>query len=80
MGKIQGCRETLYISSETNYGPDNVAEKFQQKISLKSAVLVKKGQYHRSMSQIKEAINAFKMAKQVAELAQEQARGSNERR
>ena len=31
MGKIQGCRETPYVSSETNYGPDNVAEKFQQK-------------------------------------------------
>ena len=39
-------------------------------------MLVKKGQYHRSLSQIKEAIDAFKMAKQVAEMAQEQARGS----
>ena len=39
-------------------------------------MLVKKGQCHRSLSQIREAINAFKMAKEVAELAQEQARGS----
>ena len=39
-------------------------------------MLVKKGQCHRSLSQVKEAIDAFKMAKQVAEMAQEQARGS----
>ena len=35
-----------------------------------------KGQCHQSLSQIKEAINAFKMAKEVAELAQTQVRGS----
>ena len=68
--------EKHFTLAVTNYSPDNVAEKFQQTISTKSAVLVKKGQCHRSMSQIKEAINAFKMAKQVAELAQEQASGS----
>ena len=55
----------------TNYSPDNVAEKFQQMILTKSTVLVKKGQCHRSLSQIKEAINAFKMAKEVAETEQE---------
>ena len=60
----------------TYYGTDNVAEKFQQTILSKSAVLVKKGNCHRSLSQIKEAINAFKLAKEVAELRQEQAVGS----
>ena len=60
----------------TNYSPDNIAEKFEEVILTKSAVLVKKGQCHRSLSQIKEAIDAFKMAKQVAEMAQEQATGS----
>ena len=60
----------------TNYSTDNVAEKFQQTILSKSAVLVKKGDCHRSLSQIKEAINAFKLAKEVAELRQEQAVGS----
>ena len=56
--------EKHFTLAVTNYSPDNVAEKFQQTISTKSAVLVKKGQCHWSMSQIKEAINAFKMAKQ----------------
>ena len=60
----------------TNYSTDNVAEKFQQTILSKSAVLVKKGHCHRSLSQIKEAINAFKLAKEVAESRQEQAVGS----
>ena len=60
----------------TSYSHDNVAEKFQEVILTKPAVLVKKGQCHRSLSQIKEAIDAFKMAKQVAEMAQEQAIGS----
>ena len=59
----------------TNYGADNVAEKFQQTILTKSVVLVKKGYCHRSLSQIKEAINSFKTAKKVAESTQEQARG-----
>ena len=59
-----------------NYNPDSVAEKYQQTILTKSAILVKKGQCHRSLSQIKEAINAFKMAKEVAESAQAQVRGS----
>ena len=68
--------EKHFTLAVTVYSPDNVAEKFQQTILTKSAVLVKKGQCHRSLSQIKEAINAFKMAKEVAELAQEQARGS----
>ena len=68
--------EKHFTLAVTYYSPDNVAEKFQQTISTKSAVLVKKGQCHRSLSQIREAVNAFKMAKEVAELAQEQARGS----
>ena len=68
--------EKHFTLAVTYYSPDNVAEKFQQTILTKSAVLVKKGQCHRSLSQIREAINAFKMAKEVAELAQEQARGS----
>ena len=68
--------EKHFTLAVTNYNPDNVAEKFQQTILTKSAVLVKKGQCHRSLSQIKEAINAFKLAKEVAESAQEQARGS----
>ena len=67
--------EKHFTLAVTYYNPDNVAEKFQQTILTKSAVLVKKGQCHRSLSQIREAINAFKMAKEVAELAQEQARG-----
>ena len=50
----------------TNYSTDNVAEKFQQTILSKSAILVKKDHSHRSLSQIKEAINAFKTAKEVA--------------
>ena len=68
--------EKHFTLAVTYYSPDNVAEKFQQTILTKSAVLVKKGQCHRLLSQIREAINAFKMAKEVAELAQEQARGS----
>ena len=68
--------EKHFTLAVTYYSPDNVAEKFQQTILTKSAVMVKKGQCHRSLSQIREAINAFKMAKEVAELAQEQARGS----
>ena len=60
----------------TNYNSDNVAEKFQPTILTKSAVLVKKGQCHRSLSQIKEAIKAFEVAKEVAKLAQEQVIGS----
>ena len=59
----------------TNYSNDNVAEKFQQTILSKSAVLVKKGHCHLSLSQIKEASNAFKLAKEVAESRQEQTRG-----
>ena len=72
--KYRGA-EKHFTLAVTNYSPDNVAEKFQQTILTKSAVLVKKGQCHRSLSQIKEAINAFKMAKEVAESAQEQTRG-----
>ena len=68
--------EKHFTLAVTYYSPDNVAEKFQHTILTKSAVLVKKGQCHRSLSQIREAVNAFKMAKEVAELAQEQARGS----
>ena len=67
--------EKHFTLAVTYYSPDNVAEKFQHTILTKSAVLVKKGQCHRSLSQIREAINAFKMAKEVAELAREQARG-----
>ena len=68
--------EKHFTLAITNYSPDNVAEKYQQTILTKSAVLVKKGQCHRSLSQIKEAINAFKMATEVAESAQAQVRGS----
>ena len=68
--------EKHFTLAVTYYSTDNVAEKFQHTILTKSAVLVKKGQCYRSLSQIREAINAFKMAKEVAELAQEQARGS----
>ena len=68
--------EKHFTLAITNYSPDNVAEKYQQTILTKSAVLVKKGQCHQSLSQIKEAINAFKVAKEVAESAQQQARGS----
>ena len=68
--------EKHFTLAVTYYSPDNVAEKFQHTILTKSTVLVKKGQCHRSLSQIREAINAFKMAKEVAELAQDQARGS----
>ena len=68
--------EKHFTIAVANYSPDNVAEKYQQIILTKSAVLVKKGQCHRSLSQIKEAINAFKIAKEVAESAQQQARGS----
>ena len=68
--------EKHFTLAVTYYSANNVAEKFQHTILTKSAVLVKKGQCHRSLSQIREAINAFKMAKEVAELAQEQARGS----
>ena len=68
--------EKHFTLAVTYYNPDNVAEKFQHTILTKSAVLVKKGQCHKLLSQIREAINAFKMAKEVAELAQEQARGS----
>ena len=46
-----------------------MAEKYQQTILTKSAVL-------RSLSQIKEAIKAFKIAKEVAGSAQQQAIGS----
>ena len=68
--------EKHFTLAVTNYSPDNVAKKYQQTILTKSAVLVKKGQCHQSLSQIKEAINAFKVAKEVAESAQRQARGS----
>ena len=68
--------EKHFTLAVTYYSSDNVAEKFQQTILTKSAVLVKKGQCHRSLSQIKEAISAFKMGKEIAELAQGQTRGS----
>ena len=68
--------EKHFTLAVTYYSSDNVAEKFQQTILTKSAVLVKKGQCHRSLSQIREAISAFKMAKEIAELAQGQTRGS----
>ena len=68
--------EKHFTLAVTYYSSDNVAEKFQETILTKSAVLVKKGQCHRSLSQIKEAISAFKMAKEIAELAQGQTIGS----
>ena len=57
-----------------NYSTNNVAEKFQQTILSKSAVLVKKGRCHQSLSQIKEAIHAFKTAKEVAESTKDKAK------
>ena len=68
--------EKHFTLAVTNYSPDNVAEKYQQTILTKSAVLVKKGQCHQSLSQNKEAINAFKIAKEVEESPQQQDRGS----
>ena len=68
--------EKHFTLAMTYYSSDNVAEKFQETIFTKSTVLRKKGQCHRSLSQIKEAINAFKMAKEEAEQVQEQTRGS----
>ena len=65
--------EKHFTLAVTYYSTDNVAEKFQ--ILTNSEMLVKKGQCHQSLSQIREAINAFNIAKEVAELAQEQARG-----
>ena len=58
--------EKHFTLAVTYYSSDNVAEKFQETILTKSAVLVKKGQCHRSLSQITEAISAFKMAKKEA--------------
>ena len=65
-----------FIIAVANYCTDNVALKFCKTVLSKSAVLVKKGHCHRSLSQIKEAINAFKKAKEIAVLEREQARGS----
>ena len=65
-----------FIIAVANYCTDNVALKFCETVLSKSAVLVKKGHCHRSLSQIKEAINAFKKAKEIAVLEREQARGS----
>ena len=58
--------EKNFTLAVTYYSPDNVAQKFQQTILTKPAVLMKKGQCYESLSQIREAINAFKMAKEVA--------------
>ena len=65
-----------FVIAVANYCTDNVALKFCETVLSKSAVLVKKGHCHRSLSQIKEAINAFKKAKEIAVLEREQARGS----
>ena len=42
------------------YHADSVAEVFQMTVLSKSTVLVRKGSCHRALSQIKEAISAFK--------------------
>ncbi|XP_065893671.1 tetratricopeptide repeat protein 28-like isoform X2 [Dysidea avara] len=52
------------------YHTDSVAELFQMTVLSKSTVLVRKGSCHRALSQIKEAISAFKTAKEQAELQQ----------
>ena len=57
-----------------DYHTDTVAELFQLTILTKSAVLVKKGLCHRTISQIREAISAFKKAKQEAEMQQQMNR------
>ena len=57
------------------YHSDTVAELFQLTILTKSAVLVKKGLCHRAMSQIREAIDAFKKAKREAEMQQINSKG-----
>ena len=68
--------EKYFTLAVTYYSIDNVGNRGASANNFKKlAVLVKKEQCHWSLLQIKEAINAFKMAK-VAELALEQARGS----
>ncbi|XP_065893673.1 tetratricopeptide repeat protein 28-like [Dysidea avara] len=59
----------------SEYQIDNVAKLFEITVMSKSAVLVKKGSCHRALSQIREAISAFKMAKQDAELHQYNSTG-----
>ena len=81
LGKIEMSRakykdaEKHFTLAVRYYSSDNVAEKFQQAMFTKSAVLVKKGQCHWSLSQIREAISAFKMAKEEAVWVQQQTRG-----
>ena len=58
------------------YSSDNVAEKLQHKIFTKSTILRKKGQCHWRLSQRREAIDAFKMAKDEAEWVQQQTGAS----
>ncbi|XP_065920020.1 uncharacterized protein [Dysidea avara] len=60
-----------FTTAANEYHTDTVAELFQLTILTKSAVLVKKGLCHRAMSQIREAISAFKTAKQEAEMQQQ---------
>ena len=63
-----------FTTAADEYHTDTVAELFQLTILTKSAVLVKKGLCHRAMSQIREAISAFKKAKQEAEMRQQMNR------
>ena len=69
-GKHEEAVKHFTIAAD-EYHTDTVAELFQLTILTKSAVLVKKGLCHRAMSQIREAISAFKKAKQEAEMQQE---------
>ena len=68
--------EKHFTLAMTYYSSDNVAEKFQETIFTKSTVLRKKGQCHWRLIQIREAFNAFKMAKDEAVWVQQQTRGS----
>ena len=63
-----------FTTAANEYHTDTVAELFQLTILTKSAVLVKKGLCHRAMSQIREAISAFKKAKEEAEIQQQMNR------
>ena len=74
-----------FTTAADEYHNDTVAELFQLTILTKSAVLVMKGLCHRAMSQIREAISAFKKAKEEAEMQKQKKQNrrkveGNERR
>jgi len=57
-----------FATAANEYHTDTVAESFQLTILTMSAILVKKGLCNRVMLQIREAISAFKKAKQEAKM------------